>query len=55
MKSLIVIPAKAEIQSFQQILDSGFRRSDGTESIRITNMFRSLELGICDLFVIWCL
>jgi hypothetical protein len=28
-KSIIVIPAEAGIQSFQSVLDTGFRRNDG--------------------------
>jgi hypothetical protein len=28
-KSIIVIPAEAGIQSFQSVLDTGFRRCDG--------------------------
>jgi len=31
--TLIVIPAKAGIQSFDMVLDSGFRRSDGNETL----------------------
>ena len=62
--TIFVIPAKAGIQLFQGIIDSRFRRSDGnsdflryhqTYDLKEKPLFRLLDIGIWDLFVIWCL
>jgi len=49
----IGIPAKAKMQYFQSLLDYDLRWSDGMgtfhEAIKVT-MFRSLSIGICNLF-----
>jgi len=51
---LTVIPAKAGIQSFQALLDPGFRRGDGAGDsifLKLTALgYRAPELFVSDVF-----